>query len=341
MRKKLIFLAVFLALAPALFAQSFAVVTFVNGWVDIRNNSGAEVEAFIGDNVFIGNSIITDRDSSAELRERASGSTFRISPNTVFAVREREVAGQRENVLAVAVGEVAFRVNRVAGHAPTIATHSSVAGVRGTEFTVFSGADGSSLIVVTEGAVDVEAFGRSVRLNPDEAVEVRAGQPPGERIQLMGRPIDFAAWNEGRREAFLNDPVGALRAVDRQLDYFNNRVRELYPRFLEILEEINKKRVEHGRILEEQGEEAANQFVNTILRPSMINSIHVHLNMRYYALSALSMRRFVVGNMYAEMKSRHIARLNDPVFMEFYKLYNEVLRKFEEITIPQISEIDI
>ena len=57
--------------------------------------------------------------------------------------------------------------------------------------------------------------------------------------------------------------------------------------------------------------------------------------MRYYALSALSMRRFIVGNMYADLKTRYINKLDDPVFTEFEEVYNRLLEKFESFSIPQ------
>ncbi|MCL2791474.1 MAG: FecR domain-containing protein [Spirochaetaceae bacterium] len=341
MKKNIIFILIFTIFASTLYAQSIARVAFVDGWVDVRTAAGVVDEALIGDDLSAGSSIITGRDGYAELLERPSGSTFRVSPNTVFAIREREVNGRNESVLAVAVGEVAFKVNRVAGSGTLVATNSTVAGVRGTEFVVFSGSDGTTLIAVAEGLVEVEAYGRSVELYADEAVEVRPGSPPGPKIQLLGRALDFSQWNESRRQEFLNDPVAALRAVDRRLDYYNEKIQELQPQFLEMTERVLQMWAELDRIYLEQGQDAATQYDRTVLGPASINAVHIGLNVRYYALSALSMRRFVVGNMYAEMKSRYITRLNDPVFIEFRNLYNEVLRKFEEITISRINATDI
>ena len=341
MKKNIIFIAIFMMITSSLFAQSIARVSFVDGWVDIRTSAGKVDEAFVGNELFSGNSVITGKDGYAELLERASGSRFRISPNTVFAVREREVNGKNESVLAVAVGEVAFKVNRVAGTGTSVATSSTVAGIRGTEFVVYSGSDGSTFIAVSEGLVEVEAFGRSVQLHADEAVEVRPGNPPGPKIQLLGRSLDFSQWNDGKKQEFLNNPVAALRSVDRKLDYYNTQVQELHPKFLAMAERVSRGWEERDRIFKEKGQAAVDQYDRDGFRAAGIDAMHMGLNMRYFALSALSMRRFVVGNMYAEMKSRYITKPNDPVFVEFYRLYNEVLRKFEEITIPQIDKTDI
>ncbi len=53
------------------------------------------------------------------------------------------------------------------------------------------------------------------------------------------------------------------------------------------------------------------------------------------------MRRFVVGSMYVELKTRYINKLDDPDFVEFEKVYKRLLDKFEQISIPQINETDI
>jgi len=340
MKKQIIFIAIFIAISSALYAQSVAAVSYVDGWVDIKDGSGKVLEAFIGDDLFPGNSVITGKGSYAELLEK-SGSTYKMSPDTVFTVREIEANGKKESVLAVTVGEVAFKFNKVAGSEPMIATNSTVAGVRGTEFIVYSGSDGSSLIAVTSGLVEVEASGKSVSLNPDEAVEVKPGSPPGDKIQILGMRLDFSKWNENKKQDFLNNPIEALKAVDKRLDYYNSKIKELYPVFLELSEKVKIERAEYVRIQKEQGEVAAAKFADTILTDALTNARHMGLNVRYYALSSLSMRRYIVGNMYAEIKSRYITKLNDPLFIEFNKLYNEVLKKFEEISIPRINDTDI
>ena len=340
MKKQIIFILIFLAFASALYAQSVASVSYIDGWVDIKKSSGTVSEAFVGDELFAGNSIITGKDSYAELIQKA-GSTYKISPETVFVVREMESKGKKESVLAVTVGEVAFKVSKVASEKPLIATHSTVAGVRGTEFIVYSGSDGSSFIAVTEGLVEVEAFGKSVKLNPDEGVEVKPGSPPGPKVQLLGKNLDFSKWNDDKKQDFLKNPVEALKAVDKRIDYYNSKLTELYPVYLELAEKSKKLNAEYEKIYKEQGEAASKQYFETIFKPAAFDATYAGLNVRYYALSALSMKRYIVGNMYAEIKSRYITKPEDPVFKEFNILYNEILEKFEKTAIPHIVDVDI
>ena len=338
--RKLLILVLFLIAAFA-YSNEIVTVTYIDGWVDIKDGTGDLYEAMIGDEVTVGNSVITDDDSYAELKEENSKSTYNLKPNTVFTVREMEAGGEKQNVLSCTLGEIAFKFKRAGSIEPLIATNSTVAGVRGTEFKVYAGVDGSSLIAVRSGLVEVESEGKTVALEKDEAVEVKPGQAPGDKFSLKGKPLNFQSWNSDKKREFLENPAESLKAVEKRLDFYNSKVEELYPIFLEWMEQVEEERAEFAKIKEEKGDAAAQEFRNNVLMKSVENTVSLSLNVRYYALSALSMRRFVVGNMYAEMKTRYINKLDKPEFVDFEKVYKRVLEKFEEIAIPQINETDI
>ena len=107
------------------------------------------------------------------------------------------------------------------------------------------------------------------------------------------------------------------------------------------MDQVKDEREEFAKIKEEKGDAAAQDFRSNVLMKSVENTVSLGLNVRYYALSALSMRRFVVGNMYAEMKTRYIMKLDKPEYKDFEEVYKRVLEKFEKISIPQINETDI
>ena len=116
---------------------------------------------------------------------------------------------------------------------------------------------------------------------------------------------------------------------------------ELYPIFLEWKSQVDEEKREFNKIKNEKGDAEANIYRENVLKKSINNAINLRLNTRYYALSALSMRRFVVGNMYAEMKTRYITKLDKAEYKEFEEVYKRLLGKFEKISIPQINETDI
>ena len=338
---KKIILILFLLSAVFAYSNEMVTVTYIDGWVDIKDTAGDLYEAYIGDEIAAGNSVITDDDSYAELKENNSGSTYNLKPNTVFTVREMEVDGGKQNVLSCTLGEIAFKFKRAGSIEPLIATNSTVAGVRGTEFRVYAGADGSSLIAVRDGLVEVESEGKTVALEKDEAVEVKPGQAPGDKFSLKGKPLNFEKWNSDKKKDFLKNPAESLLAVEKRMDYYNSKVFELHPIFMEWDSQRRDELKEFEKIKAEQGIDKAKEYRNKVLLVTMNNTGNLALNLRYYALSALSMRRFIVGNMYAEIKSRYIMKLDDPEFVKFEKIYKRLLDKFEEISIPQINETDI
>ena len=65
------------------------------------------------------------------------------------------------------------------------------------------------------------------------------------------------------------------------------------------------------------------------------------LNYRYYSLSALSLRRYVLGRMYMNMKTRTVMERNNEEFQSFLAEYEEFLRVFEAQITPGLVPADI
>ncbi|MFW5695964.1 MAG: FecR family protein, partial [Alkalispirochaeta sp.] len=171
--------------APAL-AQD-ATVVYLEGEPELRTTQGAIDWLDFGMSLRAGESVVTGGNDFVEM-EYGDASTIEVQPDTVFTVREVERGGERRTVMSNSAGAVKYRFNRLTGRSePDIGTSSVVAGVRGTEVAVYAGGEGSSLFVVESGEVEVTSAGSSVSLTQDEAVEVPAGGPPGEKYSVIGR----------------------------------------------------------------------------------------------------------------------------------------------------------
>ncbi len=338
--KKAFFVVVAAAAISAAAAAQNATTVYVEGDASTRKLSGGIVELDIGTDLKVGESVITKEDGRADL-ELSNKSTISVKPNTVFTIGEVEVEGEKQTVLSTAVGAVSYRLNKFSGRGPSIRTNSYVAGVRGTELTVYAGMDGSALLVVEKGAVEVSSQGKAVELGVNEAVEVKPGRTPGEKFTWLGRHQDFSAWNKGREEAFLADPVGRLKDVETQLARFREDLRAV----LKPLAEADK---ESARVYEElkKAVEAKDDAKAAGLRSELLTGIGekrrtLFLNMRHYALSYLSMRRYVLGGMYVQMKSRYILKQDAPEYREFMSLYHSVRKNYEDAVVPHLVEADI
>jgi hypothetical protein len=333
----IIIIAFSVVYAGSLFAQQSEVV-YVDGWVDIKDRSGDIFELFIGDRVSAGETVITGDDGVAEL-EPQRGSRIIIQPGTIFKVQERDSRSGRQTVLSTTVGQVVFKFNKMTQE-PLITTPGAVAGVRGTEFTVYAGADGSSLITVESGAVEVSGQGESVYLEPDEGVEVKAGQAPGVKFEVKEGKIDFASWNSAKIDAMMADPGEALITISAQLEeitadleYWAGRHAENSKRLKE-LREIQKDLFDSDRAGEARALNA------DAIKPLEYETSRMVLNYRYYALSALSLRQHILTGFYVRMKTEFITDRQNPVYTGFLNNYGKLLERFENRVAPYLVETD-
>ena len=336
--KKLIIILFAVIVTVTGFAQD-ADLVFVDGWVDIKS-AGETFEAFSGDTLRAGDSVITQSDSYAEL-EQKNLSTIIVKPNSIFTIREIETSSGRETVLSTTVGAVSFKFGKLFGKEPILATPSMVAGIRGTELTVYAGEDGSTLIAVDSGMVSVESQGVTVDLVKDEGVEVLPGEVPGEKFSLIGRNLDFSIWNEEKYQAMVADPIFALERLGKQMDGFIGSIDHL-----ELSQKINAEKQVELRLewvkVKETGDQAkAQSFYDEKIKPLIAIEAPMYLNIRYHTLSALSFRRYIVGKLYLEMKSRYIVDVQNPVYKEFLSDYKRILSDFEIYIVPYMNPRDL
>lgn len=336
-------IALFLLAGATGFGQD-ATVVYLEGSPTIRPASGSRFPADFGERVQVGDSVLTGARDFLEM-EQGTASTIRVQPDTVFTVQQRESdEGERETVMRATVGAVRFRFNRiVTEQEPMVGSATTIAGVRGTELTVYAGGDGTSLYLVEEGQVDVEADNETVSLGPNEAVQVSAAGRAGEKHEWPGRELDFSRWNQDRMDAFLETPVESARRIRERLTDFEEQIRRLYPEYLELSTNLRNARDELAE-MEEEGEasqEELQQFVDEEIVPLRTRTARIFLNIRYYALSAHSLKGHVLGRMYLEMKARNFLTPENETYQSFLEVYNAIQADFEEFVAPRLVPDDI
>jgi len=342
--KRCNFLAVliilFVASGPVLLFGLDHDVIYVEGLPYVRDASGDERDIYTGDVVRAGDTVITEAGDFAELE--AAGYTVKIDENTVFSVREIEDGGQKTDVLSIALGKLSFSRDKFLGNEPRLATSSAICGVRGTNFAMLAGVDGSSLIIVEEGAVEVIAAGERVAVSKDEGVEVVTGSAPGDKFKTLERQIDFSTWNQGRLDTFLEDPVAAANKVKTQMESFIAEIKTIHPIYQEKMLKLIEERQKVRDLIQNKSKEEGEKYYKENVFPLEIDTTYHYLNIRYYALSALSLRRFVSGRMYAIIKARTIMSLGNPIYIRFLEIHQSILDIFEaEVVEHFIVQADI
>ncbi len=326
-----------IASAGSILAQESDVV-YVDGWVDMKDSRGDIYELFIGDHLVSGDTVITGEDGTAEL-EPQQGSRIIITPDTVFSLSERNVDGNKQSVAATTIGQVMFKFNMMTQE-PLISTPSAVAGVRGTEFTVYAGADGSSLITVDSGAVEVFGTESSVYLAGNEGVEMSAEGRLGDKFDVFEGKIDFSAWNASKIDSMMAEPVSALRNMNTSLLKMLDEMEEWGKMHEEASAEVNRLREKQKALIKDGKVEEAKTLESEELKPLEISSSKMVINYRHHALSALSMRQHVIGAFYLRMKTAYIRNTDDSIYRDFLNEYQGVVTVFESRTEDYLIDSD-
>ena len=337
--KKIIFIAILLV---AVLLSGFAVpndVIYSEGDATVKYQAGYTDDVFIGDVYDTGDTVTTGFDGFVELDQ--AGLVLKINPDTVFTLQEKEEKGEKTSVFSLALGSIKFRYDRITGKEPMIQTASCVAGARGTEFSVYAGADGSTLIVVDSGLVEVESEGKAVQLTAEEGVEVQPGEPPGDKFTVKVDQIDYRIWNDAKLDAMLQNPHEALLRVEDRLDNYIDNIEEYLTLFKEFEQRLKDERKKASEIAAKEGKEEALKYQKEVVSPLSVKTGNLYLNVRFFSTAALSLRRYVGGRLYLFLKSQYIANLHDTNFTRFQDKYTTILDKFERFVAPNLVDRDI
>jgi hypothetical protein len=335
--RALVLAALFITVSALTALAQDASVVYLEGEPELRTSGGATEWLDFGSTMVAGDSVVTGRNDFVEL-EQGEAATIRVEPDTVFTIKEVERDGRREQVMSTSVGSVGFRFNRLAGRdEPRIGTSTVVAGIRGTEVIVYAGANGSSLFLVQTGEVAVTSAGQTVSLVENEGVEVPAGGPPGEKFEWLGQEIDFSSWNAEKVEEYLADPVAGAEALIVQLDEFIEGTQE----YRDLFDELSVERDAVYDAVAEMEEGDEREALRQELLSLNAQNRTLVLNYRYYALSGLSLRRYILGKMYVELTTRYMLDKDNPTYTNFVSVYEEFMDQYESGIVPNLVEADI
>lgn len=335
--EKNIIIAVLFCIAFILAAQD-AYIDYLEGGVFLRDNTGSSREAELDDRVDAGFTVITGEDGYTEIYFNED--LIKLNADTVFQLLDAEEAGEKINVFSCVMGSIYLKIKSLSNDRASlyINTPSATLGVRGTAFTVFSGVDGTSLVAVEQGKVVVASEGIQVNLEEEEGVEIKPGEAPGMKFKVLRGKVDYSKWKEDNKSAFLSDPLAAMNRVEERLEYFIKNIDGL---FLNYTENKDKLALERKKLAGIENKEEKKKYYSGEVFPLEVKTSNIYLNIRYYALSALSLRRYVLGSIYVLMKTSYIKKTDSLEYNRFLDAYNRALESFEENIVPRLVDADI
>jgi len=173
-------------------SDQYCVITTISGAVTVLpKGSVTWNEAEVNMQLREGDRIRTASNSSVVIT-LFEGSVIELEPDTEVGIKELSMAvgtGSTTISLEQTIGTTISRVQNLVDTASSyeIATPSAVAAVRGTEYEVEVLSDNTTMVVVTEGSVLVNAQGVAVVVNDGERTTVLPGEPPGTPIAIIER----------------------------------------------------------------------------------------------------------------------------------------------------------
>ena len=131
--------------------------------------SGAVQE---GDSIPVGSSVRTGPSTSAELRLSPNGTIVKLARSTNFRIDGLATPQNNQNGFTLVAGKI--RAVAAKGSSYNIHTSSTVAGVRGTDFTLAFEEGSKALLMVAKGAVEYGRLGAGGQIA--QSIMVGAGQ---------------------------------------------------------------------------------------------------------------------------------------------------------------------
>jgi len=228
-----VILPILLVLVPSLYAQSVVgTISYLEGEVAVAKNG----EYLDPDEVVIGlevgsfDTVETGEDGYVELQVNApaSGSRVRVRPSTAFYFENTPRTLEASNmVFQLLGGSLALKVGRLLRlDSYTVQTDYAAFTVRGTDFSVDISQDRSTLVLVSDGLVRSQVFGKSVLVEPGIIALVdQNARLSTENVDRADLEMYRQFWHRQRLEALRIDASLSIQHYSRLWDQQLPRLR--------------------------------------------------------------------------------------------------------------------
>ena len=201
-------------------------VSFIKGVCYVKHEGNNKYKSLDIDNpIFTSDTVKTTEDSRVDI-VLTDGSTVSVMDNSEITINQSMLQKDRFTNLGILYGTLRLFVKKLSSGAFNINTLLVTAGVRGTEFTMSARDDGSVLVDVKEGVVEVENNTSKSSLHKGD---IEMYTITGEKKRLKGR-IDYKKW---RNEA--------IQKIKQNPEFYLNRMFEMEKKIIERLKLAHSK----------------------------------------------------------------------------------------------------
>ena len=299
--------------------ESIGKISFILGDVFIQKKgvktlTKAQINAALYPEIYI----ITKKKSSATVMF-TTGSLLQLNENSTIFLNDY-VFDKKAESISVCFGKIKMKVKKLEkDERMQIYTPTAVAGVRGTEFEVGVASDGSSKVIVQDGAVNFDQAGNSVTLATNETADVPLNPTKAQIEKKATTPTELDTWMQGKDDAVKQNPVEGMKNLEAQQ---NNVQKDSENLDSEVKQQSKSTNVETIKGL-------ADDFQQNIAGNTAIKVLANNINTQYSAKDRL-VRSY---NQRIEMINRAVANLQERInkaFDEIEKRYQEKVKDIED-----------
>ena len=286
MKRSFILCLVFiLSLAVPLVAAAVE-VDYVSGDVQYRHLKEDWQDLKVGMNLVAGDSIETGMNSEAVLLD--NGSEIFISENASFTISEKYEEGKKRSTFLLFLGRMKFKLAKSGEAEPDIQTQTVNLTIRGTEFEVGSGYDGSTIVLIEQGSVAVQGKSSELVLEEGEGTEVQFGEEPSAKFDVLTKIIDWDAWLFSSQVAVKGNETTLLRRIQSRFEGLAQEIGNFELIREEALMEKERFTVNRDELMEADKAEEAAESAKKAGSESK-KALHSIVNIRFLALSSIGL----------------------------------------------------
>jgi hypothetical protein len=302
---------------------SFAVdVDYVSGQATYRHLKEEPEELEAGMTLVTGDIIETGMNSEVILLD--GDSEIVIAERTRFTISEKYVDDQRKSTLMLFLGKIGFKLGKSAATEPDIQTQTVNLTIRGTEFEVGSGYDGSTIVLIRNGSVAVQGRTRELLLEKGEGTEVKFGEEPTKKFEVMTRVIDWDTWLAGSQRNLVGNETVVLERISLRLEEINLEIIE----YEGIRENALREKDRYFMLRDELLEAGKNEEASDVSKKAGVESkraFHSIVNIRFLALSSIGLFD-MAERIYTGIEAPTAEQ--DLLFTEIKKIYSAIEDKY-------------
>jgi hypothetical protein len=302
-------------------------VDFISGEVQYSHLKSDWKQLDIGMSLVSGDIVKTGVNSEAVLRDEDN--EIYISENSNFTISEKYEQEKKKPTFMLFLGRMKFKLGKSGVSEPDIQTQTVNLTIRGTEFEVGAGFDGSTIVLIEEGTVAVQGKAEELVLEQGEGTEVAFGEEPTEKFEIITRVIEWDDWLASSQEAVQGNETQLLSRILDRFRIVENEIGE-YEEIREgSLAEKDRYIALRDRALEEDKQEEAEEYSQKAGTFSK-KAFHSLVNIRFLALSSIGLY---------DMAQRIYSGIEEPT-LEQEELFDAIRRVFNGIEAKYIYEGD-